>query len=144
MMFLDWDYADPMPWTPSLDPTCSKPILPRSLRQAVQAGEVQNVPVMFGLCAEDGLILSAHFYRTEQRWQLLSRDWQSWAPLVFFGRERELSRARDRAAVRDIGQFYYGAQTDLACLPADEDTLSRLTRIYSMSYFHSATDHDSR
>ena len=77
-------------------------------------------------------------------WQLLSRDWQSWAPLVFFGRERELSRARDRAAVRDIGQFYYGAQTDLACLPADEDTLSRLTRIYSMSYFHSATDHDSR
>ena len=65
MMFMDWDYADPMPWTPSLDPTCSQPFLPRSLREAVKTGEISKVPVLFGLCAEDGLILSVPFYRTK-------------------------------------------------------------------------------
>ena len=39
MMFRDWDQADPMPWTPSLDPAaCSQPFLPRSLSEAVKAG----------------------------------------------------------------------------------------------------------
>ena len=99
---------------------------------------------MFGLCAEDGLILSAHFYRTEERWRLLRSDWQSWAPLVLFGRERDLTRQEDREAARDIGRFYFGAQTDIASLPSEEETLRKLTRMYSMSYFHSATDHDAR
>ena len=103
-----------------------------------------KVPVLYGLCAEDGLILSAHFYRTEERWNLLRSDWQSWAPLVLFGRERDLTRETDREAVRDIAQFYYGDQTDISSLASDEDTLSKLTRMYSMSYFHSATDHDAR
>ena len=99
---------------------------------------------MFGLCADEGLILSAPFYRTEERWELLRRDWDTWAPLILFGRERDLTRERDREVVRDIGQFYYGPQTDISSLDSEQDTLSQLTRMYSMSYFHSATDHDAR
>ena len=99
---------------------------------------------MFGLCADEGLILSAPFYRTEERWELLRRDWDSWAPLILFGRERDLTRERDREVVRDIGQFYYGAQTDISSLDSEENTLSQLTRMYSMSYFFSPAHHDSR
>ena len=143
-MFLDWDYANPMPWTPSLDPACSQPFLPLRFSEAVKAGQVSKVPVMFGLCADEGLILSAPFLRTRQRWDLMRSDWQSWAPLVLFGRERDLTRQEDREAARDIGSFYYGDQTDIASLPSDDETLSKLTRMYTMSYFYSAADHDSR
>ena len=143
-MFLDWDYANPMPWTPSLDPACSQPFLPLRFSEAVKAGQVSKVPVMFGLCADEGLILSAPFLRTRQRWDLLRSDWESWAPLVLFGRERDLTRPEDKELARDIGRFYYGAQTDIASLPGNEDTLRKLTRMYTMSYFHSATDHDAR
>ena len=143
-MFLDWDYANPMPWTPTLDPTCSQPFLPLSLREAVSSGQVSRVPVMFGLCAEEGLILSAPFYKSSQRWDLLRTDWQSWAPLVLFGRERDLTREEDREVARDIGRFYYGDQADIASLPSDGETLGKLTRMYTMSYFYSAADHDAR
>ena len=143
-MFLDWDYANPMPWTPNLDPSCSQPFLPLSFSEAVRTGQVRKVPVMFGLCSDEGLILSAPFYKTEERWELMRRDWESWAPLVLFGRERDLTRETDREVVRDIGRFYYGDQTDISSLPSDEDTISKLTRMYTMSYFYSAADHDSR
>ena len=144
IMFMDWDYANPMPWIPVLDPTCSQPFLPLSLKDAVRAGQVSKVPVMFGLCADEGLILSAPFYKDRERWELMRRDWESWAPLVLYGRERDLTRQTDREVARDIGRFYYGEQADISSLPSDDETISKLTRMYTMSYFYSAADHDSR
>jgi len=143
IMFADWDYANPMPWTPSLDTFSSQPFLPLSFTEAVKAGKVSRVPVMFGLCKDEGLILSAPFYQTKERWELLRQDWTNWAPLVFFGRERELTTDRDREVASDIGSFYFGEETKISGLASDEETLRQLTKIYTMSYFYSAAHHDS-
>ena len=35
VMFMDWDYASPMPWTPSTDSFCSAPFLPERFSLAV-------------------------------------------------------------------------------------------------------------
>ena len=32
IMFMDWDYAFPMPWVPVTDNYCSQPFLPHSLK----------------------------------------------------------------------------------------------------------------
>ena len=99
---------------------------------------------MFGLCADEGLIFSARFYQNSKRWELVRRNWESWASLLFFSRERDLTTERDRQAASDIGRFYYGEDTQISSLPSDEHTLSKLTRMFSMSNFYSGVDQDAR
>ena len=143
IMFKDWDYANPMPWTPTLDTFASQPFLPLAFPEAVREGRFSDVPVIFGLCKDEGLILSAPFYKTKQRWEVLRTDWTNWAPLIFFGRERELTSDADREAAAEVGRYYFGEHTDISQLPSDDQTLSKLTRIYSMSYFYSGVQHDA-
>ena len=143
IMFRDWDYANPMPWTPVLDNFSSQPFLPLPFAQAVKDGRFSPVPVMFGLCRDEGLILSAPYYQTKARWELLRTDWTNWAPLLFFGRERDLTTDKDRQTAADIGRYYFGPDTDISRLPSHDQTISKLTRIYSMSYFYSAAHHDA-
>ena len=142
-MFMDWDYANPMPWNPSRDSFSSQPFLPRGFTAAVQAREFSSVPVVFGLCRDEGLIYSAYFMQTKARWELLRGDWTTWAPLLFFGRERDLATDSDKQTAADIGRYYFGQDTDISGLPSDDGTISKLTRIYSMSYFYSAAHHDA-
>ena len=42
IMFLDWDYAFPMPWVPNVDQYCSTPFLPQNLRLVLN--------VLFRIC----------------------------------------------------------------------------------------------
>ena len=44
----------------------------------------------------------------QARWELLRTDWTSWAPLLFFGRERELATEEDKQTAADIGRYYFG------------------------------------
>ena len=104
----------------------------------------KKVPVMFGLCEDEGLIFSARFYQNNKRWELVRRDWAGWASLLFFSRERSLTTDRDRQAAADIGRFYYGAHTEISSLPSCHQTLSQLTRMFSMSRFYSGVDEDAR
>ena len=67
MMFMDWDYASPMPWKPTLDAFSSKPFLPLSFTEAVKQESFSRVPVMFGLCKDEGLIFSAPYYRKKTK-----------------------------------------------------------------------------
>lgn len=143
-MFLDWDYANPMPWVPILDHFCSKPMVPMTVKRAIETGNFDKVPVMLGSCQDEGLILSAPFYKTLKSWELLRSDWEEWAPLIFLGRERELITDADREIAKKIGEFYFGDGVDISKLEGDEETLAKLTQIYSMAYFLSDFDHDSK
>ena len=88
--------------------------------------------------------MTAPYYQDLKRWRILTNSWQEWAPLLFFGRERELIRTEDQKAAQDIAEFYFGADTDMTTLPRTEENLRLLGRIYSMAYFYSAADHDAR
>ena len=143
-LFLDWDYVNPMPWVPIQDSFSSNPFLPRSFHEAVKAGEFMKVPVVMGLCKDEGLILSAPFYRNRKRWNSLVRNWEQWAPLIFLFRERELQTQQDADIAKEIGRFYFGPDTDVSSLEADDANLKKLTEMYSMSCFYSGFDEDSK
>ena len=96
---------------PAPDPHHPVPLLPEPWRQAVQAGRLHRVPVLAGLCRDEGLILAAAFHRDRRQWQLLSEDWKTWAPVLFFGRERELITAADRQAVQSSQKPAQNSQT---------------------------------
>ena len=108
LMFADWDHVSPLPWVAIPDSFCSSPIMPLSFQDAVKRGERQKMPVMQGLCRDDGMILTAPFFRSPDRWDALRQDWESLAPLIYLGRERDLVTDRDRALAKEIATFYFG------------------------------------
>ena len=69
-----------------------------------------EIPVLHGLCKDDGMILSAQFFRSQNRWNLLRQNWTDWASLIFLGRDRDLISENDRAVAREIGKFYFGEE----------------------------------
>ena len=144
IMFLDWDYANPMPWVPIQDSFSSDPFLPMSFNDAVESGKFQKVPVIIGSCKDEGLILTAPFYKNKKWWSLLRKDWEEWAPLLFLNRERELITDADREIAKDIGEFYFGKGVDISTLEGNEENIAKLTQMYSMAYFHSGFDEDSK
>merc|ERR1711892_271605 len=144
IMFLDWDYANPMPWVPIEDSFCSNPFLPKSFTNALESGEFSKIPVIIGSCKDEGLILTAPFYNSSKRWNLLRQNWTEWAPLIFLNRERELLTDADKEIAKEIGEFYFGRDVDISSLAGEVKTWAKLTEIYSMAYFHSGFDQDSK
>ena len=144
VMFKDWDYAFPMPWVPVVDKYAQTPFIPDQFSVLVKEGKFHKVPVMVGLCQDEGYILTAPYYKERRRWELLTQQWAQWAPLLFLGRERELITDMDRDAAGDIARFYFGEETDLTELPRTEENLKLLGRIYSMAYFYSGADQDTK
>ena len=59
IMFLDWDYANPMPWVPIKDSFCADPFLPNTFTEAVESGMFLKVPVIKWACKDEGLMESA-------------------------------------------------------------------------------------
>ena len=144
VMFKDWDYAFPMPWVPVVDNYSHSPMIPDEFSSLVEKGKLYKVPVMVGLCQDEGLIMLAPYYKEKKRWELLTQQWDMWAPLLFLGRERELITDTDRDAVKQIARFYFGENTDMAELPRTEENLRLVGRIYSMAYFYSGAEHDTK
>ena len=119
LIFKDWDNTAPMPWVPIDDSHLKEDaFLPLNFNDAVKAGKIAKVPVIMGCCKDEGLILSAPFQRYKRQLDILNRyrpktfpnrtiecftlnrDWETWAPLLFFGRERELVGKMEAEIVR--------------------------------------------
>jgi len=129
MMFKDWSNTDPMPWVPYVDSQLDEPFLPMGFQEAVEAGRVAKVPVIMGVCRDEGLILSAPFHRYTHQLELLSRDWDTWAPLLFLGRERDLVGEEEVQLAREVRERYWPAG-DLGASPeADLVTLKDIFRL---------------
>ena len=132
IMFMDWDYANPMPWVPIQDDFSSDPFLPNDFNQAVESGKFSNVPVMMGSCKDEGLIMSAPFYKSPERWNLLRKEWTEFAPLLFLNTERDLLTKKIRNISKEIGEFYFGKGLDISTLEGNDENLTKLTQIYTL------------
>ena len=64
---------------------------------------------------------------------LLLSDWDSWAPLLFLNRERQLATPEEVQACRRIREFYLAIQEDRQL--TDQEILASLKDIYSMAFF---------
>jgi len=143
-LFTDWDHAHPMPWTPCRDTHAEVPLVPRDLKSALEAGEAGSIPVIMGCCRDEGLIMTAKFFKEPERWKLLASEWSIWAPLLLFNRERDMTTADDRKDVEEIRQFYFPHETDISNLPPSDENIQKLTEMLSMSWFQYPMDRDSK
>jgi len=140
LMFLDWDHVSPMPWTPVLDSHLQNPFIPLPFSEAVRSASVSRVPVLMGSTKDEGLILSAPFHRDNKRMELLTREWEVWAPLLFLGRDRDLVGGEEKQLVREIKEQYW-PQDDMG--KNHEEDLAKIKDIFSMTYFKSPLALDS-
>ena len=68
-----------------------------------------------GLTKDEGMILSAPFFHGPKRWDILKKDWKTWAPVMFFGTERDNISPKDEECAKKLAKFYFG-QEDLSNL----------------------------
>ena len=130
-MFMDWDYPNPVPWVPIVDNFSSQPFLPCSFQEAVLNRSAHKVPVLYCFCKDEGLLLSSPFLKEPGRVDLLRTGWDTWAPLLFLNRERDIHTQEDLEICRRIKGHYFSTTE----LDKSSANLNKLKDIYSMSYF---------
>ena len=135
--------TSPLPWVPVIDSYCSKPYYPKQFKDAIKENNNRKValfansfsqyihfqiPVLMGLTKDEGMILSAPFFHGPKRWDILKNDWKTWAPAIFFGRERDNISTKDEECAKKIAKFYFG-QEDLHNLEQSTETISTITKV---------------
>ena len=108
MLFKDWDNSSPLPWKPVIDAYARKPFMPKSFEESIKAGSFDNkIPILSGTMGEEGLIVTAPFYKSKKRWKIFFRQWEKWAPQLFFNRETELITENDVIAANRLLECVY-------------------------------------
>ena len=140
-MFKDWDVTNPLPWKPVVDANSPRPFLPATFTQLVEKGHFDtSIPILTGLNSEEGLILSAPFHKSPKRWDLLFRQWDVWAPQLFFNRETDLVDEADRSCVRQVREKFFpdstGKSGEVSLIPPFNDAnLRRLEQLFTLAIF---------
>ena len=87
--------------------------MPRTFENAINEGYYdKTVKVISGVNSEEGLILSAQFHKSPQRWNLLWNDWERWGPLILFNREADLITEKDREKIMIAKEKFFNIQND--------------------------------
>ena len=119
LMFKDWDSTFPLPWKPVVDNYASLPFMPLSFEDALKSGNFdKTIPILAGTMGEEGLIVTAPFHKSSKRWELLFRQWEKWAPQLFFNRETELITENDIEAVDKVFEHFFPVAAD-KCLSSE-------------------------
>lgn len=142
-LFKDFHEAIPCPWKPVVDSSyASVPFLPQSFQEAIKAGNFnKDVIVLAGSCSEEGLIMSAQFYRYPLRYRLLFEDWAYWTSQYFFGREPGLLTGRDENAMAKLRQKFFPRYQEEAP-PFNDANLKIIQEIISLSIFKAPLQKD--
>ena len=121
-VFKDWDNTLPLPWKPGLDSHARNPFMPISFEDAIHSGNFnKKIPILAGTMGEEGLILSAPFHKSSKRWKLFFRQWDKWAPQLFFNREAELITESDVAIVDRAFRHYFPVEATRGSLNRPND-----------------------
>jgi len=91
--------------------------------------------------SEEGLILSSAFRKDSKKLDLLTRDWDTWAPLLFLGRDRDMVGEVEQKLVREIKELYW-PEGDMG--KDVQQDLTKISEIYGMTYFFHPFDTNSK
>ena len=69
-----WADMVPSPWKPLVDSWAPEPFLPVCPRDALISGQFSAVPLLTGVCSEEGIMMVSHIIREPERWSLLAQD----------------------------------------------------------------------
>ena len=102
-----WADMVPSPWKPIVDSWAARPFLPSDPRQAILAGQFNKVPLVTGVCSEEGIMMVSHIVREPERWGLLAQtDWWKHFLEIAFHIHPEDASQQDKAMMMEICQLY--------------------------------------
>lgn len=102
-----WADMVPSPWKPLVDAWASNPFMPRNPRDALIEGEFNKVPLLSGVCSEEGIMMVSHIVREPERWILLSQeDWWKHILEIAFHIHPEDATDKDKNLVLEICKQY--------------------------------------
>ena len=67
-----WADMVPSPWKPLVDTWSSRSFLPINPRDAITSGSFSKVPLLTGVCSEEGIMMVSHIVREPERYKLIS------------------------------------------------------------------------
>ena len=144
-----WADMVPSPWKPIVDKWATRPFLPSDPRQAILAGNFNKVPLLTGVCSEEGIMMVSHILREPERWTLLAQqDWWKHFLEIAFHIHPEDATEQDKAMMMEICQKY-----DITPTSFDRDhliaasssklekkqLLTKMISLYSDAYFKVGT-----
>jgi len=102
-----WADMVPSPWKPLVDSWSSKPFLPKNPRDALIDGEFNKIPLLTGVCSDEGIMMVSHLIREPERWNLISqKDWWKHILEIAFHIHPEDATEDDRRLVIELCKAY--------------------------------------
>jgi len=102
-----WADMVPSPWKPLVDSWSSTPFLPKNPRDALLDGEFNKVPLLTGVCSEEGIMMVSHVIREPERWNLIyQEDWWKHILEIAFHIHPEDATEEDKALMVEICKTY--------------------------------------
>lgn len=148
-----WADMVPSPWKPLVDSEwSSNPFLMKNPRDALLEGEFNKVPLLSGVCSEEGIMMVSHIIREPERWDLVAQDdwWKHLAEIAFHIHPEDATE-EDKAMMVDICKEYGVFCKDITgheiteLLPGDskkkvrKDVLMKLVDLFTDAYFKMGT-----
>jgi len=144
-----WADMVPSPWKPLVDSWASNPFVPKNPRDALIDGEFNKVPLLTGVCSEEGIMMVSHLIREPERWNLLYKDdWWKHLLEIAFHIHQEDATLEDKAILVDIMKAYdifpsTSPTTDLITGNSPKASkkvlLGKLVDLFSDAYFKVGT-----
>jgi len=144
-----WADMVPSPWKPLVDSWASNPFVPKNPRDALIDGEFNKVPLLTGVCSEEGIMMVSHLIREPERWNLLYKDdWWKHLLEITFHIHQEDATLEDKAILVDIMKAYNifpstSPTTDLITGNSPKASkkvlLGKLVDLFSDAYFKVGT-----
>ena len=129
----DWNVACPCPWKPLVDTWASDPFLPQDPREALISGKFGRVPLLTGICSEEGVLIVSDLIKEPKRWQLLVENWKQYVSMLTFHNHVEDMEEEDYLTVERIKEEYVGEGE------VNNDSLGGLVDMFTDSYFKVGT-----
>jgi len=129
----DWDVAVPCPWKPLVDKWSSNPFLPKDPRTILLSGDFNRVPLLHGICSEEGVMMVSHLVKEPKRWNLLKESWWQYISIIAFHNHWEDTHDGDKQIVEMVKEEYLGDRD------VDEDSIQQLVDLFTDAYFKMGT-----
>ena len=144
-----WADMVPSPWKPIVDCWASRPFLPSDPRQAILAGQFNKVPLLTGVCSEEGIMMVSHIVREPERWSLLAQsDWWKHFLEIAFHIHPEDASEQDKAMMMQICREYDIVPASFDCdhlisstssKVEKKELLTKMIAMYTDAYFKVGT-----
>lgn len=95
-------------FTPCVDDFCNDPVMPEDGFKILEKGNYNKVPIIQGVCRDDGMVFSLICDTVKEAWDRMNHDWEQIGMLKLFNLPLNEYNESLSIVVRKIKDYYYG------------------------------------